>query len=215
MPFLDAAFSPVYADGSLIVVNKPAGLLSVPGRGADKQDALSRHVQAHYTDALIVHRLDQPTSGLMIMARGAAMQRALNMAFESRAVHKHYVAVVQGIVQADSGDITAPLRADWPARPRQMVDADAGKPSHTHWQVLARNTADNTTRLLLEPLTGRTHQLRVHCMSIGHPIVGDALYGDTHHHNLVHARLMLHAQQLALLHPLTMQVMQWKCPADF
>jgi tRNA pseudouridine32 synthase / 23S rRNA pseudouridine746 synthase len=215
MSFADTAFSPVFADDSLIVVNKPAGLLSVPGRGADKQDALSTRVQAHYHDALIVHRLDQPTSGLMVMARGAAMQRALSTAFESRAVHKYYVTVVQGIVQADSGDITAPLRADWPARPRQMVDITAGKPSHTYWQVLARNTVDNTTRMALQPLTGRTHQLRVHCMHIGHPIVGDAIYSTAHNDTATHARLLLHAQRLALVHPLTMQAMQWDCPADF
>ncbi len=206
----------VYADAHLLVVNKPPGLLAVPGRGADKQDCASVQVQHLYPDALVVHRLDQATSGLMLMARGAAMQRALNSLFESRAVHKDYVAVVHGLLHDDSGTIDLPIAADWPARPRQKVDHAIGKPALTHYQVLSRSPIDNTTRLALQPHTGRTHQLRVHLHAIGHTMVGDALYGTTDHVVAPKApRLLLHAARLALVHPVTGQAMQWECVPGF
>jgi tRNA pseudouridine32 synthase / 23S rRNA pseudouridine746 synthase len=213
-------FAIVHVDDSLIVLHKPAGLLAVPGRGADKQDALSTRVQAVHADALIVHRLDQATSGLMLMARGVAMQRAISKAFESRAVHKLYVAVVHGSVADGAGVIDAPLGADWHTRPRQKVDAVQGKASQTRWQVLSRDVAQGTTRVLLEPLTGRTHQLRVHCLHMGHPIVGDTLYGAVNDgycnsNRAGQVRLLLHAQHLALLHPRTGNAVHWDCPADF
>jgi tRNA pseudouridine32 synthase / 23S rRNA pseudouridine746 synthase len=206
----------VYADEGLVVVNKPAGLLAVPGRGPGKQDCASLRVQQIYPDALVVHRLDQATSGLMVLARGQAMQRALSRLFETRQVHKEYVAVVHGLVAAPSGSIDLPLAADWPARPRQKVDSSIGKNALTHYTVLARDSQLNTTRLVLVPITGRTHQLRVHLSAIGHPICGDALYGDGAQASASQAlRLHLHAQDLALQHPVSAVPMVWYAAADF
>lgn len=186
----------LHADDGLVVIDKPAGLLAVPGRGADKQDCAAARVQARYADALVVHRLDMATSGLMVFGRGGAAQRALSGAFARREVDKRYVARVDGAAMAHDGEIDLPLIADWPNRPRQKVDRDAGKPSLTRWRVLSRDAAG--TWLELEPVTGRSHQLRVHLMAIGHPIVGDALYGGT-----PAPRLMLHASRLTLDHPFT------------
>jgi tRNA pseudouridine32 synthase / 23S rRNA pseudouridine746 synthase len=202
----------VYADPSLIVVNKPPGLLAVPGRGADKADCLSMRVQQTYPDALIVHRLDQATSGLMLLARGPAMQRALSHLFATRQVHKEYVAVVHGLVVQNAGSIDLPLAADWPARPRQKVDLVQGKTALTHYHVLTRDVLAQTTRLALEPITGRTHQLRVHLNAVGHTIVGDILYAVAHDTT---PRLHLHAQRLGLTHPVSRQPMQWDSEAAF
>lgn len=192
--------SPLHQDPHLLVVDKPAGLLSVPGRGPDKADCAAARVQAMYPEARVVHRLDQATSGLLVFARSLEAQRHLGRAFEGRAVAKQYVAVVAGRVMGEAGEIDLPLSADWPNRPLQRVDAADGKPAFTRWQVLARDPAAGTTRLLLEPLTGRTHQLRVHLLALGHPILGDALYGCA----AVQARaprLLLHAQRMVLPHP--------------
>ena len=187
----------VYQDAHLLVADKPAGLLCVPGRGADKADCLVTRLQAHWPDALTVHRLDMATSGLVLFGRGAVVQRLLSAAFAQRQIHKTYEAVVAGLVQADSGEINLPLAADWPNRPQQQVDRVLGKPCLTRWQVLARDEAAGTTRLRLTPITGRTHQLRVHLAAIGHPILGDALYAGP-----VFAaaapRLLLHACGLML-----------------
>jgi tRNA pseudouridine32 synthase/23S rRNA pseudouridine746 synthase len=200
----------VHADATLLVVNKPAGMLSVPGRGEAGKDNLTAHVQACFADALIVHRLDMGTSGLMMFARGAEMQRALSMAFEARRVAKAYVAVVEGQVAVDSGQIEAALRVDWPRRPRQVVDNENGKPSLTRWRVLQR--LPQTTRLHLEPVTGRSHQLRVHLQSIGHPICGDELYAPL---PLSAPRLMLHATHLELQHPITGQALAFSSEPGF
>lgn len=205
------------ADNWLLALDKPSGLLCVPGRGADKQDCLSSRVQARFADAQVVHRLDMATSGLCLMARGAAMQRALSMAFEARQVHKRYVAVVAGrLAPPDSADgwsdITLPLAADWPRRPMQKVDADHGRPSHTRWRVLSHS--GETTRLELEPLTGRTHQLRVHLQALGHPILGDTLYAPPAVQALA-PRLLLHASALRLAHPHTGEPLALDCPAPF
>ena len=203
-------FQLLHADEALIVVDKPAGLLAVPGRGDAGRDCLSARVQQTHANALIVHRLDQATSGLMLFALGADMQRALSMAFESRNVHKRYVAIVAGCISGDAGEINAPLSADWPNRPRQQVDAERGKPSLTRWRVLERG--ESWTRLDLEPVTGRTHQLRVHLMSIGHPIIGDRLYGAAMNDT---QRLMLHASRLELLHPLRQRACLFESAAPF
>jgi tRNA pseudouridine32 synthase / 23S rRNA pseudouridine746 synthase len=206
----------LYADEALLVLDKPAGLLSVPGRDIVNQDCASARAQAQWPDALIVHRLDMATSGLLLMARGAAMQRTLSMAFEARRVHKRYVAVVAGHVADEAGEVDQPLRTDWPNRPRQIV-TPAGKPSLTRWRVLARETdalGRPQTRLELEPVTGRTHQLRVHLQSIGHPMLGDALYADAE----VQARsprLLLHASELALTHPVSGAALRWHSPPPF
>src|SRR5262245_59179617 len=150
----------VYADDALIVVDKPAGQLAVPGRGGDKRDCTWARVRARFADAQVVHRLDQATSGLLLFARGAHAQRLLSRAFAARQVDKQYVAVVVGWIVEDEGCIELPLAADWPRRPLQRVDHDRGKPSTTHWSVLARDSHLHRTRLALRPLTGRTHQLR-------------------------------------------------------
>jgi tRNA pseudouridine32 synthase/23S rRNA pseudouridine746 synthase len=183
-------------DESYVVLNKPAGLLSVPGKTADLADCLEARARARWPDALTVHRLDLATSGVCVLARGKAAHRHLSMQFARRHVTKWYVAVSRGTVWGDAGRIVLPLRADWPRRPRQMVDPALGKPAATGWRVLARE--GGTTRLGLTPETGRSHQLRVHLLALGHPIVGDPIYGG----GLAEApRLMLHAARLTFRHP--------------
>jgi tRNA pseudouridine32 synthase / 23S rRNA pseudouridine746 synthase len=211
---MTAALSFLHADASLLVVCKPAGLLSVPGRGADKQDCMAARVQAAYSDARVVHRLDMATSGLMLFARGAEAQRQLSMAFEKRAISKRYEAVVDGIVVVEAGEIALPLLTDWPHRPLQKVDADNGKPSLTRYIVLARNSAQNSSRLLLEPVTGRSHQLRIHLRELGHPIWGDALYAPAPILALS-ARLLLHATSLSFVHPASGEALQFSSAAPF
>lgn len=204
----------LHADDALLAVDKPAGLLAVPGRGADKQDCLAVRVQERWPDALVVHRLDQATSGLMLFARGADLQRRLSRAFAARQIDKHYVAVVAGRMPAASGRIELPLMADWPRRPLQKVDALAGKPSITDWQLTGYDDAQQTSRLALQPLTGRTHQLRLHLAAIGHPILGDALYAPP---DIVERapRLLLHACALAFDHPLDGTRLQLRCEPPF
>jgi tRNA pseudouridine32 synthase/23S rRNA pseudouridine746 synthase len=202
----------LYADDSLVVVDKPAGLLAVPGRGEQRQDCVAARVQCRFPDALVVHRLDQATSGLMVLARGAEAQRTLSRAFAERRVAKHYTAIVGGLLTGAAGTIELPLAADWPNRPRQQVDAVHGKPSITHWRVLSCDAAADTTRVELEPLTGRSHQLRVHLRAIGHPIVGDVLYAPP---ALAAPRLMLHASGLALPHPYDAQRLNFSSIAPF
>jgi tRNA pseudouridine32 synthase/23S rRNA pseudouridine746 synthase len=202
----------VWHDDSLIAVSKPAGQLAVPGRGPDKADCTWVRVRAHWPDALVVHRLDQATSGLLLFARGAAMQRALSHAFAERRVSKRYAAVVHGLPQEDAGCIELPLAADWPQRPRQRVDEHAGKPACTEWRVVQRCAQQQRTRLELRPITGRTHQLRVHLAAIGHPIAGDTLYGPS---AAAAPRLLLHADALALPHPLSGVALQLECAAPF
>jgi tRNA pseudouridine32 synthase/23S rRNA pseudouridine746 synthase len=187
----------VCSDESLLVVNKPAGLLAVPGRGADKQDCLSARLQHEFPDALVVHRLDMSTSGLMLFAHGAVMQRRLSLMFQEREVEKRYIAVVSGMIEPEAGEVNLPIAADWPNRPLRKIDAGSGKPSLTRYRALGHD--GTSTRVELEPVTGRTHQLRVHMAAIGHPILGDALYGDANSA----PRLLLHALTLSLVHPLT------------
>ncbi len=209
----------VHRDDQLLVLDKPSGLLSVPGRGADKADCLSARVQALDPDALVVHRLDMATSGLILMARGAAMQRLLSRAFAEREVGKRYVAVVAGRLEAPAaaggwGVIDLPIAADWPNRPLRIVDVERGQPSVTRWRVLAHDAAAGTTRIKLEPVTGRSHQLRVHLKAIGHPILGDALYAPPAVAGAA-PRLLLHACQLRFAHPLSGAAMEFSSPAPF
>lgn len=212
MEALSGAVGLVWIDEHLLVLEKPAGLLAVPGRGEDKQDCLSLRAQRMWPDARVVHRLDMATSGLFLMARGLAMQRALSRAFEARAVDKRYEAVVHGVVREDAGEIALPLAADWPNRPLQKVDAAHGRPSVTRWRVLQRHA--DRTRLALEPLTGRTHQLRVHLQAIGHPILGDALYAPPAVQALA-PRLLLHACLLRLAHPVGGDALVFESAAPF
>lgn len=198
----------VYRDEFFLVVNKPAGLLAVPGRGADKQDCLATRVQQQFPDALIVHRLDMATSGLILFARGTEMQRLLSREFRERRIAKHYVAVVAGLLDPAVGEIALSLIVDWPNRPRQKVDAIAGKPALTRYRVLAQH--EGTSRVELEPVTGRTHQLRVHLAAIGHPIVGDTLYGGG-----AAQRMLLHACALRLAHPRSGALLALACDPPF
>ena len=207
----------LYADEALLVLDKPAGLLSVPGRGEDKQDCLSARVQTRYPDALIVHRLDMATSGLMILARGAAVQRSLNDTFANRQVTKRYIAVVDGHLEEPPdtwGVIDLPILVDWPNRPLRKIDPEHGKPSMTRWRWLSYNSTTHTTRIELEPVTGRSHQLRVHLLAIGHPILGDALYASPPVQALSD-RLLLHAQALELAHPITGESLHFFSAAAF
>lgn len=202
----------LHIDDALLVLNKPTGLLSVPGRGADKHDSLSVRVQAIYPDALVVHRLDMDTSGLVLMARSQESQRKLNHMFSERQVEKQYTAIVAGLVQQDKGKIDLPLVCDWPNRPRQMVDHTNGKPALTIYKVVSRDAHTNTTRIQFTPVTGRTHQLRVHMQALGHPISGDPLYGEK---SAYAPRMMLHASALRLEHPVTQARLEIQHPPDF
>jgi tRNA pseudouridine32 synthase/23S rRNA pseudouridine746 synthase len=206
----------LFADSALVVVNKPSGLLAVPGRGEDKQDCLSARVQAEFADALIVHRLDMATSGLMIFARGIEMQRTLNAAFAAREVHKRYVAVAHGHIKGPPDvwqTIDLPIQVDWPNRPLRVIHED-GKPSVTRLRPLQYDATAHTTRVELEPVTGRSHQLRVHLQAIGHPLLGDSLYAPSPV-QLGAARLLLHATRLELRHPVNALLCAWDSPADF
>lgn len=188
----NASVDLLFANDELLLINKPSGLLSVPGRGPDKQDCAIHRVQQQFPEALVVHRLDMATSGLLLLARGTAMQRALSMAFEARRIHKRYEALLAGeMAGPDEGEVDLPLITDWPNRPRQKVDHLIGKPSLTRYRIQSRSAGQ--TRVELEPLTGRTHQLRVHMLALGHPIIGDELYGA-----LPEERMYLHACSLKL-----------------
>jgi tRNA pseudouridine32 synthase/23S rRNA pseudouridine746 synthase len=218
-PTPEIALTCLHADDALLVLAKPAGLLSVPGRGADKQDCASARASQQWPGALVVHRLDMATSGLLLMARTPEVQRALSQAFADRQVEKRYQAIVQGCVAAPEnkngwGDIELPIAADWERRPLRVIDHERGKPSHTRWRLLASDTTAQTSRLELSPITGRTHQLRLHLAAIGHAILGDALYADAS----VQARaprLLLHATRLAFAHPLSGAWVQYALPPDF
>ena len=223
MPEALSSIELLYVDDSLLVLNKPAGLLAVPGRGDDKQDSLSRRVQQLYPDALIVHRLDMATSGLMLMARGLEVQRALSKLFETRAVHKRYMAVVDGDMtlvghtgeDADGWQlIDLPIALDWPNRPLRIIESGSGKPSQTRWRAVSFDAASNSTRVELEPITGRSHQLRVHLKALGHSILGDALYAP----GTIQAkapRLLLHACVLQFEHPASGSLLRMESAAPF
>ena len=220
------SFKLVFTDDTLLVLDKPSGLLSVPGKGEDKQDCLSARVQVEFPDALVVHRLDMATSGLMVMARRPAAQRTLSDAFAHRQVQKCYRAVVHGVAvqpQQPWALIDLPIALDWPQRPLRHIHAVNGKPSQTEWQVDSATPPSHGvqfdagrphTRVVLKPITGRSHQLRVHLAAIGHPILGDTLYAPIEVQTQA-ARLLLHASSLTLAHPTTGQTMQFDSPPPF
>ena len=221
----DCGLDLVYCDESLLVANKPAGLLSVPGRGLEKSDSLTARVQKEFPDALSVHRLDMGTSGLLVFARGADMHQRLSCLFRERAVKKSYIAIVSGRIGSTAGEIDLPLASDWPNRPRQKVDFAIGKPSLTRYFQLAylkypthvcmhHGEGDlSACRVELEPVTGRTHQLRVHMAAIGHPVLGDELYGGNFGNSS--ERLLLHARELAFIHPLREELLTLTSEAPF
>jgi len=204
----------IHVDSALVVVDKPSGMLCVPGRGPDKADCLASRVQGWYPDALVVHRLDMATSGLVVFARGRSAQSRLAVLFRDRQIGKRYLAVVAGKMPANDGEIDLPIGTDWPNRPRRRIDHETGKPSLTRYRVLGIDKTAARSRLELEPVTGRTHQLRLHLQAIGHPIVGDMLYAE----GPVAAaapRLLLHATRLELAHPLTGETLDLVSPAPF
>ena len=182
-------------DADCLVADKPAGLLSVPGRGADRLDCLKSRLEAMHGTLQIVHRLDMDTSGLMVFARTKEAASALSSAFENRRVHKRYSALVEGVPDSRSGEIALPIGRDWEARPRRKIDMADGRPALTRWR-LAGQTGSGAL-MDLEPVTGRTHQLRLHLSAIGHPVLGDRLYGRAE----TASRLCLHACQLGFPHP--------------
>ena len=193
-PYLDV----VHQDDHILVLNKPSGLLTVPGKHAHLQDCLEYRAREAFATATCIHRLDMDTSGLLVMALTPEAHAHIGRQFEKRQTEKSYIARVYGRIEQDEGVVDLPLRCDWPNRPKQMVDHMDGRPALTHWQVLDRGTEES--RLLLRPKTGRSHQLRVHMMSLGHPILGDPFYA----HETAKAmgeRLQLHAERLAFVHP--------------
>lgn len=212
----------VHQDDQLLVLNKPAGLLSVPGKGKDKHDCLSARAQINFPGACIVHRLDMATSGLMMMALNPFAQQALNRQFELRTVNKRYIAIVEGDLSSRQNHsapsawqlIDLPIAVDWPNRPLRIIDTAAGKPSQTRWQLLGFDPTNNTTRVALEPITGRSHQLRVHLQAIGHPILGDALYAPSRVQAKAQ-RLLLHAQTLSIDHPATQKRLTFSSQPPF
>ena len=193
----DSPLEVIHHDHALLIVNKPAGLLSVPGKGAHLAECLMSRILAAFPEALLVHRLDRDTSGVMVCALTSHAQRHLGLQFEKRQVRKVYVARVWGELAPKTGTVDLPLAVDWPKRPRQKDDNAAGRPAVTDWRVV--RIEDGTTRVRLYPHTGRSHQLRVHMATIGHPILGDPFYATGSARDF--PRLMLHSESLRLRHP--------------
>jgi tRNA pseudouridine32 synthase/23S rRNA pseudouridine746 synthase len=207
----DTPLEIIHEDHEIIVVDKPAGLLSVPGKGAHLADCLLTRIQAAFAQALLVHRLDRDTSGVMVFAQPPHAQRALSMQFEPRRTKKTYVARVAGQLQPKTGTVDLPLIVDWPNRPRQMVCHETGKPAVTDWRVM--KYAADETRVKLMPRTGRSHQLRVHMQSLGHVILGDPLYASGAVAD--YPRMMLHSLELRINHPESGRGMAFRAKAPF
>lgn len=201
----------LHDDHEVLVVNKPSGLLSVPGKGTHLADCLLARVQTAFPMALLVHRLDRDTSGVMIFALTPHAQRHLGLQFEKRQTKKTYVARVWGEMREKTGTVDLPLIVDWLNRPKQMVDNENGKPAHTDWRVV--RAGDGETRVRLMPKTGRSHQLRVHMQALGHPILGDPFYASGPARD--YPRLMLHSETLQFRHPDGGQGMRISAKAPF
>ncbi len=208
-PYLDI----IHQDQDIVVLNKPSGLLSVPGRDPWHKDSLALRVLRVWPNACVVHRLDMATSGIIVLALKKSAQSHLGRQFQQKVIAKTYFASVEGIIDKDAGLIDLPLRCDWENRPRQIVDFELGKSSQTEWQVIKRNR--QTTLVKLTPLTGRTHQLRVHLQQLGHPIIGDEFYSSEFGKQLSPQRLALHAGSITLTHPATEERVTFDCPAPF
>jgi tRNA pseudouridine32 synthase / 23S rRNA pseudouridine746 synthase len=201
----------VYADDQIMVVDKPSGLLSVPGKTVGRRDCLELRLRAQHPATLLVHRLDCDTSGVMIFARSKAAQGFLGQEFEKRRSEKTYIARLWGQLTPETGRVDLPLGTDWPNRPRQQVDHESGRAAQTDWVVLGYD--GDTTRVRLHPLTGRSHQLRVHMLELGHPILGDPIYATGA--ALAYPRLMLHAESLSLHHPATKEMVTFSVTCPF
>lgn len=202
----------LYQDDSLLVVNKPSGLLSVPGKADAHKDSLETRLRSQSPDTLLIHRLDMATSGVMVFAKTAHAQRHIGLQFEKRYTEKTYIARVAGRVQGESGHVNLPLITDWPNRPMQCVNFERGKSAQTDWTVIDRE--NDATRIALFPKTGRSHQLRVHMLAMGHPILGDRLYADDKAFDAAN-RLQLHAEKLKLRHPVGGEWMTFTAPCKF
>lgn len=207
----DTPLDVVHEDHEILVINKPAGLLSVPGKGPDLADCLISRVQVAYPQGLLVHRLDRDTSGVMVFALSPHAQRHLGRQFEKRQIKKTYLARVHGQMAPATGTIDLPLSVDWPNRPLQKVDHAAGKPAVTDWRVMRASPAESRVKLF--PQTGRSHQLRVHMLALGHPILGDPLYAPDSASD--YPRMMLHAEELRLRHPDGGQGVKFRVPSPF
>ncbi|AIY64789.1 bifunctional tRNA pseudouridine(32) synthase/23S rRNA pseudouridine(746) synthase RluA [Pseudoalteromonas piratica] len=202
----------LYQDNDLIILNKPSGLLTVPGKAPEHKDSLINRVNVVFPTATIVHRLDMATSGIICLALNKSAHREISRQFQDRETKKRYIARVFGKLEPQTGSVDLPLICDWPNRPKQMVDHERGKPSLTHYEVLSYE--ENATRVALTPVTGRSHQLRVHMLSLGHVILGDRLYA--HSEALAMApRLQLHAEYLSFTHPITQEQLSFYCDPDF
>ena len=211
-PPLSPFLSLLYHDDDVIVVNKPSGLLSVPGKAPEHRDSLITRIQRVYPDARIVHRLDMATSGVMVVAQHKDSHRQLSRQFELRQTAKRYFARVAGVPVQSSGSVDLPLICDWPNRPKQKVDFESGKPALTHYEVVQQDATE--ALVALTPITGRSHQLRVHMLELGHPILGDRLYGTP---SVIASapRLQLHAETLSFTHPTSGKRMQFSAPLPF
>ncbi|SES29360.1 ribosomal large subunit pseudouridine synthase A [Tranquillimonas rosea] len=208
----DVPLNVLYQDHEILLAEKPAGLLSVPGRGPHLADCLLARLQAAFPEVRLVHRLDRDTSGLMVFALTPHAQRHLGLQFERRKLKKTYVAWVAGEIAESRGTVDQPMIVDWPNRPLQKIDHEHGKRAVTDWKVSKR--ADGCTRVVLYPQTGRSHQLRVHMLSLGHPILGDPFYAEGAARD-DHPRMMLHAEELRLHHPDGGRMERYRAPPPF
>lgn len=203
----------IYQDDDIVVLNKPSGLLSVPGRESFHKDSLALRVLRVWPEACVVHRLDMATSGIIILALRKSAQSHLGRQFQQKVIDKTYYARVEGIIHEQQGLIDLPIRCDWENRPRQIVDFEQGKASQTEWQVVSRDK--HSTLVKLTPLTGRTHQLRVHMQQLGHPILGDEFYATEYGKKLSPGRLNLHAASITITHPSSEKRVTFECTAPF
>ena len=204
----------LYRDEDLTIVNKPPMFLSVPGRHPGNFDSVQSRIQNDYPDAMCAHRLDLDTSGIMAVTHNKESLRDLQKQFQEREVVKEYVAVVYGLLEQDYGEVNLPLRCDWPNRPLQMVCYEHGKNALTEYAVISKNEMENTSRLLLKPFTGRSHQLRVHMKELKHPILGCDLYAHVEALSMSR-RLLLHATKLKFNHPRSQEKMIIESKAPF
>ncbi len=202
----------IYKDTHLLIVNKPAGLLSVPGKSDEHKDCLENRLKSKFANCLTIHRLDMATSGVMVFALTPKAQRHIGLQFERRQVKKNYIALISGCPDTDNGLIDMPLICDWPNRPKQKIDFENGKQAITKWKIIDKSQM--FSRVLLKPKTGRSHQLRVHMQAIGHPILGDAIYADDQVYQMSD-RLMLHSENISFRHPDGGRLISFTAPCPF